>query len=70
MDQFTEEEKKRLIRLIEQADDISTLVDEDKKMKWLFALIRRSAAVIVALIGGLILVWDQFKTLVRAAIGQ
>jgi hypothetical protein len=69
MNNLTPEEEAKLIRLLklptDTIDRLEKISKEDERMEWLWAMIRRSAAGIAAVIGAFILFGEQIRDFIR-----
>jgi len=80
---LSEQEKRRLqyllsldsatIKALMQLDPktiarLRKVADEDEKMEWLWASLRRIASTVMIVVGALVLFWEQVKNLVRSML--
>jgi hypothetical protein len=72
MGNLTPEEEARLVRLLKLAPDVidrlEKVAKEDERMEWLWALVRRSAAGIAAVVGAFILFGEQIRDFIRFVV--
>ena len=59
--ELKEDELEALKRLAKLEDRLSKIADEDAKMEWLWATVRKLAAWVTVVLGATVLMWDSLK---------
>ena len=68
MNNLSPEQEAALGNLLKDPRRIATLIemaDEDDKRKWLFTVVRKTAAYIAVVLSTIILFWDNFVRFIR-----
>jgi hypothetical protein len=68
MNNLSPEQEAALENLLKDPRRIATLIemaDEDAKRKWLFTIVRKTAAYIAVVLSSIILFWDNFVRFIR-----
>jgi len=71
---LSEQEARRLKRLLQldskTIERLEKVASEDEKMEWLWASARRVFSTIAIVVGGVYMLWEHLKNLVRGLLGQ
>ena len=74
MDDLTDEEKKRLSRLLRLepsvVDRLEKVAEDDARMEWLWSAIRRVASTVAIVVGAIVLFYDNLKSIIKSIAGQ
>lgn len=55
----SDEKRERLKQLLSNADEIESIVENDRRMKWLWATIRRVSGTVAIIVAGLVAARDD-----------
>lgn len=70
--ELTEQQRDRLMRLLQLEQKtiarLERVAEEDERMEWLWALLRRIASTVAIILGSIVLFYEQLRNFVRGLL--